>query len=278
MIFNLNQTKTSNLLILKFQKTALLLVLALCSACSTLPSKSALPGAPSLSINPADPWENWNRRVFGVNEAVDKAVLKPVAQGYAKVVPQPVRGGVSNFFGNLSDAWSAVNNLLQGKVKNSFSDVARFGANSVFGILGIFDVASDMGFEPQREDLGQTLGYWGIPAGPYLVLPVLGPSSLRDSSAVPFDRLATSPSSFISNTGLQASLTTLQVVDIRANLLGASQALDAISLDKYAFIRDAYLQRRRSLVYDGNPPEVAEPEDPEADTAPAAPSQKASAP
>jgi phospholipid-binding lipoprotein MlaA len=264
-----------------FRKTVLTAVVVLCSACSTLPANPAGSLQGLTTVNPTDPWERWNRRVYGVNETLDNAVLKPVAKGYAKVVPQPVRTGVSNFFGNFADGWSAVNNFLQFKFKNGFSDVARFGANSVFGILGIFDVATDMGLEAHREDLGQTLGYWGVPAGPYLVLPVLGPSNLRDSSAVPFDRLATSPASFIGSAGPQAGLTSLQVVDIRANLLGATQALDGIALDKYAFVRDAYQQRRRSLVYDGNPPDEEQPASEDAsDTAaaPEAPAKKASAP
>jgi len=202
-----------------------------------------------------DPWENWNRKVFAFNEGLDTYFLKPVATAYANVVPRPVRRGVDNFFANAADAWSAVNNVLQGKGQAAFEDVVRVGTNSFFGIGGIFDVASEIGIERHKEDFGQTLGRWGFGAGAYIVWPLLGPSTVRDSIALPLDRAA-SPALLINDGRAQFGLTALQVINTRANLLGATQVLDDIALDKYTFLRDAYLQRRRSLVYDGNGPEV----------------------
>ena len=202
-----------------------------------------------------DPWENWNRKVFAFNEGLDTYVLKPVATAYANVVPQPVRRGVDNFFANAADAWSAVNNILQGKGQAAFEDVVRVTTNSFFGIGGIFDVASEIGIERHKEDFGQTLGRWGFGAGAYIVWPLLGPSTVRDSIALPLDRSA-SPALLINDGRTQFGLTALQIINPRANLLGASQVLDDIALDKYTFLRDAYLQRRRSLVYDGNGPDT----------------------
>ena len=211
-----------------------------------------------------DPWENWNRKVFAFNEGLDEFILKPVATGYSKVVPQFVRRGVDNFFGNAADAWSAVNNLLQAKFEPAFNDVVRFTTNSVFGFAGVLDIASEFGLEHHYEDFGQTLGRWGFGAGAYVVWPLFGPSTVRDSIALTLDRAA-SPALVISDGGLQFGITLLQIVNTRANLLGASRVLDDIALDKYTFLRDAYLQRRRSLVFDGDaPPEPEAPEPPEA--------------
>jgi len=208
-----------------------------------------------------DPWENWNRKVFAFNEGLDSYVLKPVATAYANVVPQPVRRGVDNFFANAADAWSAVNNILQGKGQAAFEDVVRVTTNSFFGIGGIFDVASEIGIERHKEDFGQTLGRWGFGAGAYIVWPLFGPSTVRDSIALPLDRAA-SPALLINDGRAQFGLTTLQVINTRANLLGAGQVLDDIALDKYTFLRDAYLQRRRSLVYDGDAPDADEDDSP----------------
>jgi len=222
-----------------------------------------------------DPWESWNRKVFAFNEDLDKYVLKPVATGYSKVVPQPVRRGVDNFFANAADAWSAVNNILQGKGQAAFEDVVRVTTNSFFGIGGIFDVASEIGIERHKEDFGQTLGRWGFGAGAYIVWPLLGPSTVRDSIAMPLDRAA-SPALLINDGQAQVGLTVLQIVNTRANLLGASQVLDDIALDKYTFLRDAYLQRRRSLVYDGNGPDADADGDGDGDSLDAAPEPAAS--
>ena len=223
-------------------------LLPLFTACTTI---QAARGGPGQRL---DPWENWNRKVFSFNEGLDVKVLKPVATAYTNVVPQPVRIGVGNFFGNFQDAWSAINNMLQGKVTQGFQDVVRFGTNTVFGLFGFMDIASEMGFDHQYEDFGQTLGRWGVGAGAYVVLPLFGPSTVRDTAALPLDRAA-SPALVINGGGTQAGIVTLQLINTRASLLGASRVIDDISLDKYTFVRDAYLQRRRSLIYDGDAPE-----------------------
>jgi len=215
-----------------------------------------------------DPFEPWNRDVFAFNERLDENVLKPAATAYGKVVPQPVRRGVGNVFGNVADAWSGINNLLQGKFAEAAHDMVRVGTNTIFGLGGVLDVASEFGLDHKYEDFGQTLGYWGIGAGAYIVWPLLGPSTVRESFALPLDRAA-SPALLIDNGAAQASITVLQIVNTRANLLGASRVIDDIALDKYTFVRDAYLQRRRSLVFDGDAPTIVEPAEPAA-TAPAA--------
>ena len=236
------------------QVVVVTLMIVLLAGCTTIRDARGGPG------QRLDPWEKWNRKVFNFNEDVDKAVLIPVATAYTNVVPQPVRRGVGNFFGNFADAWSAINNLLQGKFEAGFEDATRVGANTLFGLLGILDVASEMGLEHHYEDFGQTLGHYGIGAGAYVVLPVLGPSTVRDAAALPVNRMA-SPPGFFDEVSAQAGLTLLQIVNTRAGLLGATRVIDDISLDKYTFVRDAYLQRRRSLVFDGDAPETpAEPE------------------
>ncbi|MET0336091.1 MAG: VacJ family lipoprotein [Rhizobacter sp.] len=215
-----------------------------------------------------DPWERWNRKVYSFNDTVDEAVLKPVATTYTKVVPNPVRRGVNNFFGNVSDVWSAFNNFLQGKFSNGLQDVVRFGTNTLFGLGGFLDVASEFGADRQGEDFGQTLGRWGMAPGPYIVWPLIGPSTARDSLALPLDAQV-SPALFTHSTAAKFATTGLQAINTRANLLGASGMLDDIALDKYVFVRDAYLQRRRSLVYDGDPPEEKDLDDDDDDLLPA---------
>jgi phospholipid-binding lipoprotein MlaA len=214
-----------------------------------------------------DPFEGYNRAMFGFNDALDKAVLTPVAEGYQKVVPALMRRGVSNFFGNFGDGWSAINNVLQGKGEAAATMTMRVAANTLFGIGGIFDVASDLGMERSSEDFGQTLGYWGMPAGPYIIWPLLGSSTARDTLGRPLD-LAWSPSLAINDGGVNVGLAALDLIDTRASLLSASRIIDGIALDRYTFIRDAYIARRRNLVYDGNPPEL--PEDNEPGAPPAA--------
>jgi phospholipid-binding lipoprotein MlaA len=227
-----------------------------------------------------DPWENWNRKVFGFNEALDERVLKPVATAYKNVVPQVVRTSIGNVFGNIGDAWSAVNNLLQLKLEPAMHDAVRFGTNSFLGFGGILDIASEMGLDHQYEDFGQTLGHWGVGAGAYIVWPVLGSSTVRESFAMPLDRLAT-PAVLFANGNYRTGITLLQMIHIRSELLGASRLLNEIALDRYSFVRDAYLSRRRSLVYDGDPPDTPVPGDAPA-SAPAAsgapPAMPASAP
>jgi len=228
---------------------AVLALALLLAGCATVKQARMAPG------QRLDPWENWNRKVFAFNEELDERLLKPVATTYADIVPQPVRNGVGNFFGNVLDAWSAINNMLQGKFTKGFQDVMRVGTNTLFGVFGVVDIATEMGFDHQYEDFGQTLGTWGVGAGAYLVLPVFGPSSVRDAAALPLDRAA-SPAVLINNGAWQAGIITLQIVNTRASLLGASSVIEGIALDKYTFLRDAYLQRRRSLVFDGDVPEA----------------------
>ncbi|HEY8709712.1 MAG TPA: VacJ family lipoprotein [Burkholderiaceae bacterium] len=224
-----------------------------------------------------DPWENWNRKVFAFNEGLDARILKPLATGYAKVVPQFVRRSVDNVFNNMADAWSAVNNVLQGKGEPAFQDVVRVTTNSVFGFFGVLDIASEFGLEHHYEDFGQTLGRWGFGAGAYVVWPLLGPSSVRDSIALPLDRYYVSPGLLISNGALQGGITVLQIINTRAKLLGVGQILDEIALDKYTFIRDAYLQRRRSLLYGDDAPQAPDPAAPAEPAAASAPAAAAAA-
>ena len=190
-----------------------------------------------------DPWENWNRKVFAFNEGLDENVLKPVATAYSKVVPQKVRLGVDNFFGNAADVWSAVNSFLQLKFGEGFHGVMRVGSNTLFGVGGVLDFATDMGLERTPQDFGKTLAHYGVGAGPYIVWPLYGPSTVRDSIALPLDRSA-SPAVLINDGAAVTALTALQIVNTRAAFLPAGRVLDDIVLDKYTFIRDAYLQRR----------------------------------
>lgn len=252
---------------LRFASALLLAVTLLLGACATITDARG-------AGQKLDPWESWNRKVFAFNEGLDENFLKPVATVYAKVVPQFVRRSVDNFFGNAADAWSAVNNLLQGKFQYAMEDTVRFTTNSVFGFAGLLDIATEFGLDHRYEDFGQTLGTWGFGAGAYVVWPLFGPSTVRDSIALPLDR-SVSPALLINSGSAQWGITGLQVINTRANLLGASKLLDDIALDKYSFLRDAYLQRRRSLVFDGDEP--ASPASPD-DADPPAPAAAASAP
>lgn len=207
------------------------------------------PAAPSA----ADPLEAINRPVFLFNGVVDHFVIKPVAQAYESVLPKPVRVGVDNVFGNIADAWSAVNLVLQGKPTRAVEMTMRFSVNTVLGMGGLLDIATEAGLERQSEDLGQTLATWGVPAGPYLVLPLLGPSTLRDAIVMPLDRKVSS------DWGPQDAPQRwrwlgLQLTHARAEALPFTRMLDTIALDKYTFVRDAHLTRRLNLVHDGNPP------------------------
>ncbi len=207
----------------------------------------------------ADPLEGWNRGVQKFNDGVDNAVLKPVAEVYVKVLPSFVRTGIGNFFGNLGDGWSALNHLLQGKPEGALNMTLRLAVNTTFGLGGVLDVAGEAGLERRSEDLGQTLGVWGLPPGPYLVLALLGPSSLRDSVGTAVGMADRASPNYTDDQALRNAALLLNVVQTRADLLGASRLLDDIALDRYTFLRDAYLARRRNLVYDGNPPEEGDP-------------------
>jgi phospholipid-binding lipoprotein MlaA len=219
--------------------------------------------ASTAERDPRDPLEPLNRAVYRLNEGLDEAVARPVATAYRDVVPAPLRTYARNFFGNIADVFIGVNNMLQGKPVDGLQDWARFVFNSFFGVFGINDVASDMGFEKHNEDFGQTLGRWGIGDGPYLVLPVLGPSTVRDSAGTAVD-IYVDPVGNIKPVPLRNSAVALRMVGTRADLLDAGRLLEEAALDRYVFLRDAYLQRRRNLVYDGSPPrERREEEDPE---------------
>jgi phospholipid-binding lipoprotein MlaA len=213
-------------------------------------------GCATTRDNP-DPWEGFNRKTYAFNDVLDRNVMKPVAQGYQRVTPPFVQEGVNNFFDNLEDVATSLNNFLQGKPKQGFSDAGRFLANTVLGVFGLWDVATPMGLEKHYEDFGQTLGVWGVPAGPYLVLPLLGPSSARDAPAKAVDP-AWYYADAVNPERLYWSLWGLEKVRTRANLLKAESVIEAAALDKYTFIRDAWLQRRRSQVFDGSPPREKE--------------------
>jgi phospholipid-binding lipoprotein MlaA len=215
---------------------------------------TALAGCATTGGNPNDPLEGYNRAMFGFNDGLDKAIIRPVASGYKKVVPEFARTGVSNFFSNLRDIWIGVNNILQGKVGAGASDFGRFALNTTVGILGLIDVASNAGLEKHNEDFGQTLGRWGVGSGAYVVLPILGPSTVRDSLSLFAVDWHGDPLWYVRNIPTRYELMGLRLVDTRANLLDVSRLAEDAALDTYAYIRDAYLQRRRSLVYDGNPP------------------------
>jgi phospholipid-binding lipoprotein MlaA len=220
------------------------------------------------TVQRPDPLEPANRKVFAFNDAVDRAVLKPVAERYVAHVPPYLRTSLSNFFGNLRDVWSAANLFLQGRPKDGLDEVLRVSVNTVFGAAGLMDVASPMGLYPHREDLGQTLGHWGAGPGAYLVLPLLGPSSVRDVSDVPAGWYV-QPQRFIDDGATRGVLTGLNVIGRRADALPATRMLEEMALDPYLFTRDAYLQRRQSLI------ERDRPLDEAADSYPAAPADDA---
>jgi len=203
--------------------------------------------------DPQDPFEGFNRAVYTFNNDFDRALLKPVAKGYKKVVPTPARHGVTNFFSNLNDVVVIANDLLQLKLSQACSDAGRVTFNSTFGLLGFIDVATPLGLPKHNEDLGQTLGYWGVGPGPYLVLPFLGPSTVRDTVGLVGD-WQIDPVDQAHDRTVRYSAIALRAVDTRANLLGATDLLQMAAIDPYTFTREAYLQHRRSLVYDGNPP------------------------
>jgi phospholipid-binding lipoprotein MlaA len=200
-----------------------------------------------------DPWEPLNRGIYSFNDVVDRALLKPVATVYKNATPQWMRRGVGNFFGNLDDVWSAVNNALQLRGQNAGDSVGRVMINSTIGLGGLIDVASDLNIDRHPSDFGLTLGRWGVGTGPYVVLPLFGPSTVREVVALPVDSKGSIVAG-LKDAQTRDTLTILRAVDTRATYLQASQVVEGAALDKYSFIRDAYLQRRRNMVYDGNPP------------------------
>jgi phospholipid-binding lipoprotein MlaA len=221
--------------------------MALLTLCTTL-------AGCAIGPDPRDPLETVNRGVFRFNDAVDNAVTKPIAKGYKAVTPDPIRVGVTNFFGNFRDVITMINDLLQAKVSQGASDAGRVAINSTIGIFGVFDVATRLGLDKHKRDFGQTLGVWGVQGGPYLVLPFLGPSNFRDAVGwvgdyfmdPEFYIFPTAPANWI--------VLGVNVVNTRTNLLGADQFFEVAAVDRYAFLRDGYLQMRRNQIYDGNPP------------------------
>ena len=200
-----------------------------------------------------DPLVGYNRAMYSINDAVDRAVIKPIAKGYDTVVPTGISQGVSNFFSNLNDITVILNDLLQLKFGQALDDTGRFALNSTVGFAGILDVATLAGHEKNNEDFGQTLGVWGIQPGPYVVLPFFGPRNFRDTFGLVGD-MYTDPVSHIDDVATRNALIATHVIDSRANNLSIKKVLDEAALDEYSYVRNAYLQRRQNLVYDGNPP------------------------
>lgn len=204
--------------------------------------------------NPRDPYEGFNRKVFAFNERLDRAVLKPVAKGYEKVVPQFARSGATHFFNNLGMIVTTLNDAIQLKGRKVPVDIARFATNLTFGIFGLIDVATELGIEYRNEDFGQSLGYWGVGSGHYIVLPFFGPSTVRDGAGLAVD-FAVSPYYYWEDeAGVRWGLLGINIVNTRANLLKAEKFLDETGVERYTFLRDVYLKRREYLIHDGNPP------------------------
>jgi phospholipid-binding lipoprotein MlaA len=221
-------------------RLALVVIALLLAGCATAPSK-------------VDPFEPWNRAMYTVHTAIDDAVVKPIAEGYVKVTPQPIRQGVSNFFGNIDDFFSGINDVLQGNGFRAGDAFGRVLLNTTFGIGGIFDLASMMGINKDPNDFGLTFGKWGAPQGPYLFVPLFGPTTVRDGAGW-IVRAYAAPTLYIRDVALRNSLWGLGYVDTRAQLLNAENVLDAAALDKYLYLRNAYLRSRRYQLYEGKPP------------------------
>ena len=207
----------------------------------------------AMAADARDPWESMNRRVYAFNDVVDVAVVRPVAQVYDKVLPRFARTGVHNFLGNLSDVWSMANSALQLKGQATAETFMRITVNTFLGLGGVLDVASEMRLEKRKEDFGQTLGYWGVKPGPYVVLPIFGPSTLRDTLATPLDMKGDAVQQF-NDQAARNVLSVTRVMDVRSGLLQTVDVIKAAALDPYTFVRDAYLQKRENDVHDGNPP------------------------
>ena len=226
-------------------KVSLLAVTVLLSACATTQHAE--------EVN--DPWEGYNRTMYSFNDTLDRFVAKPIAKGYDAVLPDAISQGVTNFFSNLLGIQVVFNDLLQFKFSQAADDAGYFLLNTTVGVLGIFDVAGHAGYKRGNEDFGQTLGAWGIGQGPYVVLPIIGPSTVRDGTGLLIDFNVTDPIAYIDHVPTRNRLYGTLFVDTRANLLGVEKVLDEAALDEYSYVRDAYLQRRQNLVYDGDPPE-----------------------
>jgi phospholipid-binding lipoprotein MlaA len=232
-----------------------LLRAALCTIIVTMFAGCAgnIPPAAKENRAPSDPWEPLNRRIHNFNQGVDKISFKPLAKGYQRVLPETMQRGVNNFSKNLLGPLFIINNFLQGKFRRSLSETGRFLANSTWGILGLVDVGADLGMETYREDFGQTLAVWGVPGGPYVVVPILGPRTLRDAIMIPLN-FAADPVYYLDSNTARWTIYAIRAVDLRSRLF-IVDALIEESTDRYLTIRESYLQRREFLIYDGDPPE-----------------------
>jgi len=221
--------------------------------CVSLALAAVLLGACAAAPNKDDPFEPWNRAMYEVHQAVDGAVIKPIAQAYVAVVPELIRTGVSNFFGNIDDLFTGINNVLEGNGNQAGDDFGRVLLNTTMGMGGIFDLASMMGIPKDKKDFGITFGKWGIPQGPYFFVPLFGPTTVRDGTGT-LVRYFVGPVGYIDNIPVRNTLYGLGYVDLRAQALSAESVLDTAALDKYRFLRNAYLKNRLFQVYDGKPP------------------------
>lgn len=221
---------------MRVNSAAVMVAVAMLAGCATVTTPTK-----------GDPFESYNRTMFTINDKIDQIALKPIAKGYVYVTPQPVRDSVTNFFGNIGDIYTAANNLVQLKIADGVSDIMRVVMNSIFGVAGLFDVASVAGLPKHTQDFGLTLGHYGVPAGPYVVLPLLGPSTVRDTAGTVVDYFG-SVTSYVEPAWFRTTLFGVQLINTRANLLGAGDVLSGAALDKYSFVRNAYLQRRQYLL------------------------------
>jgi phospholipid-binding lipoprotein MlaA len=227
----------------KLKRFVLLGLVAGMVGCASIPA--------GVEPSPHDPWEPFNRSVFEFNEGLDTYLLKPVVAGYRFVLPEFVRDGIYNFFSNYSDIYTALQNLLQGKPDYAFSDLMRVVVNTTFGLGGLIDMATPGGLPKHKEDWGQTFGVWGIPSGPYVVLPFFGPSSVRDTFGTAADLQSDYLFGYVKDIGLRNSITGLRVVNARNTYYEAGDLLDGAAIDKYSFMRDAYIQRREYQINEG---------------------------
>ena len=235
---------------------ALVALIASLAGCATAPSGGS-DAAPVRAEH--DPLEPLNRSLYAINDAVDRVTLKPIARGYKAVVPEFARRGVTNFSRNLFTPRSAVNNFLQGKPGPGFSELGRFIINTTLGIGGLIDIATAQGMPVYDEDFGQTLAVWGVPEGPYLFIPILGPNTLLDAASIPID-IASDPLYHYDNSSVRDKVYVLRLIDLRMRLLTAETLLED-SKDPYLTLRESYLQNRRFQVYDGSPPSTDEEDD-----------------
>lgn len=227
----------------RLKRVVLLSVTCLFVGCASIPA--------GVEPSARDPWEPFNRSVFEFNEGLDKYLLKPVVAAYRFILPEIVREGIYNFFSNYSDIYTALQNLLQGKPDLAFNDLMRVAVNTLFGLGGLMDVATPGGLPKHKEDWGQTFGVWGVPSGPYLVLPFFGPSTIRDTFGTAADLETDYLFKYIPDVGLQNSITGLRVINARNTYYEAGDLLDGAAIDKYSFVRDAYLQRREYQINEG---------------------------